>query len=239
MPINFFNSANELRKLGNFDEAYELILNTQELTPKYPRWVHHPFFWKKLVGGKVILTRRSPSDATFLRKIWKNKEFLNNFNCLADELPQSNNELIQILFNEYYYTIDQNNELHWIIRDQHNTPWGILSLIDISLIHKKAEILIGVLPGTPISVAPTAMLTLIKFYFDLMKFNKIYSYVRSDNVHSLKGTLHLGFKLEGTLCDEIFNPIENKYATLYRTGLLKQQAQKTLSSKLAARLLKS
>lgn len=230
-------TATKLRRLGKFFEAYQYIQDNTLVLKSAPAWVHHPMFWQEIHAGSCVLRKRSQQDASFLYALWQKPNFIEQFNCLASSLPENPDQLKSILDAEYYSTIDVSKELHWIVSDSDDNKYGLLSLVDISLQHKKAEVLLGVLPDAPLGLAPTAMYILFKFFFEILKFNKIYTYVAVSNEHSLKGTLHLGFKAEGLLKSEIYSPISNKYVDLIRTGIDRQEALKSLQSRLARRLL--
>jgi RimJ/RimL family protein N-acetyltransferase len=236
---NLVREAYQLRLAGDFSSSYELARSYEESNSFFPAWTFNPIFWKKLKFGKVILSRRNINHSDFLRSVWSSSDFMDAFNYLAPALPQSSAELKKILHEEYFGTIDQSNELHYVVCDSDEKPWGLLSLMDISLQHKKSEVLLGVLPGAPHGIAPAAMFALFKFYFSILKFNKLYSYVRSDNSHSLKGTLHLGFRVEGNLREELFNNKSKTYYDLIRTGILKEEALASLNSKIARKLIGS
>lgn len=54
------------------------------------------------------------------------------------------------------------------------------------------------------------------------KFNKLYASVFANNPHSLKGTLHLGFKQEGLLLRHTLDPTSQTHMDVIQTGLLVQ-----------------
>ena len=89
----------------------------------------------------------------------------------------------------------------------------------------------------PIGLSTAAMLMLFQFYFKAIKFNKLQTFVYEDNPHSLKGTLHLGFKEEGRLRKHVLDPRSNKYIDLIQTGLLAEDAFTESNKRLMNRLL--
>ena len=97
--------------------------------------------------------------------------------------------------------------------------------------------MLGVLPGAPNGLSTAVMLILFQFYFKAMKFNKLYSFVYDDNIHSLKGTLHLGFKEEGRLRKHVIDPKSGEYVDLVQTGLLAEDAFNPTTKRLMQRLL--
>jgi RimJ/RimL family protein N-acetyltransferase len=110
-------------------------------------------------------------------------------------------------------------------------------LVDISLTHRRAEVLIGIVPEAPLGLSAAAMLMLFQFYYRAMGFNKLYSQVYSDNPHSLKSTLHLGFTVEGVLREHVRDPRTGKFIDLSQTSLLAKEAFSEKNEKLMRRLL--
>ena len=240
MEINDVNvKARNLRINRQFQEAYQLVLSESIKLEglKVLTWEHQQIFWSDIEAGICKLTRRNGNDATFIEKLWSNQNFIYSFHRHAAEIPKTKKELEEILEREFISTMGESKALHWIIRDNTSQPWGILSLTEISLIHKRAEVMLGVLPDAPNGLSTAAMLILFQFYFRAMKFNKLYSLVYDDNIHSLKGTLHLGFKEEGRLRKHVIDPKSGEYVDLVQTGLLAEDAFNPTTKRLMQRLL--
>jgi len=153
------------------------------------------------------------------------------------QLPLDDEKLCKILNKENSALISETRSLHWIVKDKYAKPWGLLSLTDISLTHRRSEVLLGVLEGSQQGLAPAAMLILFQFYFKVIKFNKLQSLIYEDNYHSLKGTLHLGFKQEGYLKQHVIDPKSRKYVNLIQTGLVCDDAFTESNKRLMKRLL--
>ena len=152
-------------------------------------------------------------------------------------LENKDENLSKILNKENSALISDTRAIHWIVKDKYAKPWGLLSLTDISLTHRRSEVLLGVLQGAPQGLAAAAMLMLFQFYFKVIKFNKLQSLVYEDNYHSLKGTLHLGFKQEGYLKEHVIDPKSRKYVNLIQTGLICDEAFTESNKRLMKRLL--
>ena len=146
-------------------------------------------------------------------------------------------KLKQLLDREYLALVSESHAIHWIVKDRTGKPWGLLSITGISLTHKRAEVLLGLLDGAPIRLSTAAMLILFQFYFKAIKFNKLLSFVYEDNPHSLKGTLNIGFKEEGRLKKHVIDPRSNQYVDLIQTGLLVEDAFTENNKRLMQRLL--
>lgn len=240
MDINeIMIKARDLRTQRKFQEAYQFVVDRTHALQglKGVAWEHQPIFWSDIESGMCKLTRRNASDANFIEELWREQDFLYSFHRHASKLPKTKQELEKILEREFISTMGSSKSLHWIVRDKSTKPWGILSLTDISLLHKRAEVLLGVLPNAPQGLSVSAMLVLFRFYFKVMKFNKLCSLVYDDNMHSLKGALHLGFKEEGRLRKHVLDPKSGKYVDLIQTGLLAEDAFNPTTQRLMQRLL--
>lgn len=231
--------ARNLRAKRQFQEAYQLVAdeenNRQVLSGL--SWEHQPIFWSDIEAGICKLTRRNANDANFIEELWRNQEFVYSFHRHAVAIPPNRQQLEEILESEFVSTIGESKSLHWIVRDKNSRPWGLLSLTDMSLLHKRSEVMLGVLPGAPNGLSTASMLILFQLYFKAMKFNKLYSFVYDDNMHSLKGTLHLGFKEEGRLRKHVIDPKSGEYVDLVQTGLLVEDAFNPTTKRLMQRLL--
>jgi RimJ/RimL family protein N-acetyltransferase len=240
MNINEIHSKTmALRRSRKFQEAYQLV-TSHVLHHKQPHelaWEHQPVFWSDIEAGICKLTRRNGADAAFIEALWRNVDFVYSFHRHASTFPKRTEDLAKILEQEFVSTIGNSKALHWIVRDKWSKPWGILSLVDISLIHRRAEVMLGVLPASPLGLSTAAMLVIFQFFFKAMRFRKLYSFVYEDNPHSLKGTLHLGFKVEGRLRKHAFDPASGDYLDLIQTGLLAEDAFTANTERLMRRLL--
>lgn len=192
-----------------------------------------------LRSRSCVLTRRNANDAAFMRRLWADPVFMRSFHRLAPPLPVADHELQRILNGEFQNPVAKSRAMHWIVRDPSDRPWGLLSLTDVSLLHKRAEVLTGVLPGAPFGLATAAMLMLFHFYFKTNNFNKLYSMVFADNPHSLKTTLHLGFKQEGVLRRHTLDPASQTCVDVIQTGLLAEDVFSPGNIRLMKKLLET
>ena len=232
------SKSQELHRMKNHLAAYNLLANNLD-SIKYRNLLfeNHPIWWADIKAGVCQLTRRNSNDLDFVREIWNQKEFIYSFHRHANSLPADNEKCAQLLDKEYLSLVSESHAIHWIVRDRHGKGWGLLSITSISLVHKRAEVLLGILYGAPAGLSTAAMLILFQFYFKAIKFNKLLSFVYEDNPHSLKGTLHLGFKEEGRLRKHVHDPRSNLYLDLIQTGLLAEDAFSENNKRLMKRLL--
>lgn len=237
---SIFKITKELRSQYRFAEAYEL-LNTKIAGLKIASefvWAHQPILWSDIIAGICKLTRRRKEDAEFIVAVWKNKDFVYQFHRHARDLTNNIELLRSTLDQEYTSVITENNQLHWVVRDKTGKAFGLLSLTNISFLNKSAEVLLGVLPDAPRGLSVASMLVLFQFFFKAMGFHKLYTFIYEDNPHSLKGTLHLGFKQEGLLREHVVDPATGRFVNLIQTGLLASEVDSPSNFKLMEKLLK-
>jgi RimJ/RimL family protein N-acetyltransferase len=233
-----FDEVRELHRQRQHQSAFNL-LNSKLDSIKYQNLLfeNHPIWWSEIKAGICQLTRRSSKDIDFVRKVWEQKDFIYSFHRHANSLPNDNEKLAQLLDKEYLALVSESHAIHWIVKDRNGKPWGLLSITGISLTHKRAEVLLGVADGAPRGLSTASMLMLFQFYFKAIKFNKLLSFVYEDNPHSLKGTLHIGFKEEGRFKKHVIDPKSNQYVNLIQTGLLAEDAFSENNKRLMQRLL--
>jgi RimJ/RimL family protein N-acetyltransferase len=238
---SIFENLSHLRKEAKFNEASILVVESLKEHPNYQRIIfeNNPIFWSDIKAGICTLTRRKSKDIQFLRRLWLDREFMFKFHRQMPELPDSDKELIKILDAEYFAVLSESDALHWIVRDKNFNPWGLISLTDISVINRRAEVLIGVIPNAPLGLSTAAMLMIFELFFKVMKFNKLTSYVYEDNNYSIKSTLHLGFKIEGKLINHVIDLKSGNFYSLSLFGLLAKDAFNPSNLALMKRLLVS
>ena len=237
---NILKKSIELRSQYRFAEAYELLsIKSSELKiPAEIVWAQQPILWSDISAGICRLTRRKKEDAEFIVEVWKNKDFIYQFHRHARDLTNNIDLLRATLDQEYKSILTENNQLHWIVRDKAGKAFGLLSLTNVSFLNKSAEVLLGVLPDAPRGLSTASMLILFQFFFKAMGFHKLYSFVYENNPHSLKGTLHLGFKQEGFLREHVLDPATGQFVNLIQTGLLACEVDSFSNIRLMEKLLK-
>lgn len=231
-----------LRLERKFDLAFDHIRNasTDAQPELYPLiWQHNPIFWKDISAGVCTLTRRRGEDARFMRELWASSDFIYRFHRHAPKLPASDIDLQRILNHEMSSLVSETRAIHWIVRDHLGTPWGLLSLNEISIAHRRGEVLLGIKPGGPSGIAAAAVLILFQFYFQLMQFNKLVSLIHLDNARALKFAMHLGFVKEGFLRRHVHDPRTGQFVDMVQLGLLKEDAFHSGNQRLMQRLLRN
>ena len=230
--------ARKLRARNQHQLAYNILIkNLDPIKYQSILFEHHPVWWFDIKAGICQLSRRSSKDIDFVKEVWKRPDFTYSFHRHMKQLPSDDEKLCEILNKEHSALVSETHAIHWVVKDKYAKPWGLLSLTDISLIHRRSEVLLGVLNGAPQGLATAAMLILFQYYFQVIKFNKLLSFIYEDNQNSLKGTIHLGFKQEGHLKKHVIDPKSNKYVDLIQTGLVCDEAFTERNKRLMRRLL--
>ena len=194
----YINISKVLRQKHKFQEAYDYLkIKSQSSDLSDLVWLHNPIFWMDIKAGKCHLSRRKSEDADFISSLWSDDSFLYRFHRLSRKLPKDNNEVAKLLDDEYIATLSESNTLHWVIKDHNDNKHGILSLVNISLGNRNAEILIGMKENAPLGIGISAMLLLFHYYFSNMQFNKLTAHIFEDNKLSLESAKHIGFKVDG------------------------------------------
>lgn len=229
-----------LRRKRQFHTAFDHIqqaMQTGHSELKVLVWQHNPIFWQDINAGICILTRRCGEDASFMRNLWQDREFIYQFHRHIPPLPTSDQDLQNILNQEMSAIISESHAIHWVVRGADRRPYGLLSLCEISLLHRRAEVLLCVSPSAPPGMAVAAMLMLFQFYFKVMKFNKLVSIVYPENIKSIKSTMHLGFKKESDLRQHAWDPKTETFTDMFQFGLLEEGAFGLGNLRLMQRLL--
>jgi hypothetical protein len=229
-----------LRREKKFHQAFEYVSGLIAPDSAYAalRWQHNPIFWSDISAGSCVLTRRNAGDHAFVRELFELPGFRRSFHRNANQLPKDNALLQSKLDEEMTSILFESAALHWVVRDAHRQPWGLLSLCDVSLTHQRAEILMGMRPNAPLGITASAMLMVYEFYFKFMKFNKLISFVYKSNYKSIKNTLHLGFEVEGELHQHNLDPETGQFLDVTQLGLNRGQAFSQSNQRLAQRLLR-
>lgn len=213
----------EWRRAGHLLRAQQLLA---QLTRAHPAdtalatlaWQHQGFWWQALVSKQIQLARRSPDDLPLVRRCWADAAFMDRFNRMAAPLPVADPDLRALLLRERWALPQESRALHWTIRDS-NQACGFVSLVDISLPHRRAEFLIGTVPGTPGRVAVTAAHLVLAFAANQAKLERLVANFYPENTSALRAALHLGFTQEGVLRRHVLLP-DGQRSDLVIAGLL-------------------
>jgi diamine N-acetyltransferase len=200
-------------------------------------WAYSEAFTQPLAGRRLALVRRSPADLPLVRAAWADRPFMERFHRMAPPLPADDTALAQVLGREAQATLLDAKSLHWTVVRADGQRVGMVSLVEILLRHRRAEFVVGVRDDTP-GLALEASLLALEFAFSVMRLHKVCSSVYGENDYALRSTVHLGFRREGTLRDQIYDPATKQWVSLHLSALFKEDFLCAANQRLAQRLLK-
>ncbi len=211
-----------LRREGKLDQARLLV---QQALAKRPdewlqqlAWQHEPLWWQPLHAPLCTLVRRNGKHAALLRKLWEDHAFMQRFHRLAAALPADDAALQALLAREQWALPEETRAMHWVI-EAHGIPTGLVSVVDWSVVHRRAEFLIGVLPETSPGVAADATHAVITFLAKSARLEKLTANFYADNPQALRLAEKLGFEREGVLREHL-RAQDGSRSDLVLTGLL-------------------
>lgn len=196
---------------------------------------YQQFWWEPVKVASVELRRRNGNDLGFLRSLWQDQDWLDQFHPSAKQLPTSDSVLSNLLTNAYNHSILENKCVHWV-GESGTKPVALVSIVNISLDNRRGELLMGVIPGTSPFISTRLALLALKFWFENARMQKLTSLIRHDNAHSIRSTLHLGFEQEGVLKEHLYDNKTKSFIDLHCFGLSRTQAFQRLKGKLFQRL---
>ena len=156
------------------------------------------------------------------------RDFMRSFHRLA-RMP-GDGERMRAVLRGMPLSVVRGRAAHWVIErnaavaeapgSPSRQPVGILSLVDIVVAHRRAELLVGVPGPVPAGLAPRACLLLLDHAFRTLGLHKITSIVLADNPHSQRSTLAMGFRQEGLRKEHVRDPSSGRFLDCYENGLL-------------------
>jgi len=105
---------------------------------------------------------------------------------------------------------------------------GIVALANISLGHKRAELLVGLFNSEyrVASYAVEATLAVMNYFYNELRLNRLESLIYSYNLKARKLTESLGFLHEGVKVSYIFSSKDNHYIDLYSYAMMESDFRK-------------
>lgn len=173
-----------------------------------------------IVEGKSLYLRRTvPADAKFLYDhAYSQPEFVQLYNLTY--LPKDAAEVHQHLVERSQIPPNSEKYLEMMIVHKIRGAIGICALAEYSSIHRRAEYLIGIFAPKDRSVGHglECSLMILDLAFNRYNFHKLYALTYSGNIKARKGLESLGFQLEGTRRQHVFNPISHSFEDLCDFG---------------------
>jgi RimJ/RimL family protein N-acetyltransferase len=233
-PRTLSEQLRVLRLRGQLAEARELIRGQPAYAAsaalKRLALEHEDFWWMPIEGRRVVLRRRGPDDAAFVRTCWADGEFMRKFNRLARPLPADDGELRAILARERAGLFGEAKALHWTIHTA-DGPVGFVSATDYAPGHRRCEFLIGVLRQPASRVPVEAAHLAVQFLAEKAGVERLTAYFYAENRYAAKVAEKFGFRPEGVLRGYILDA-DGARSDLLVSGLLTAEAQKAARRRL-------
>ena len=143
---------------------------------------------------------------------------LNNNRSVIEEPYESFVELEEL----YRKHIHDQSERRFIVEDAGGERVGLVELVEIDHLHRRAEFLIMISPehqGRGFATAATHRA--INYAFRVLNLYKLYLLVDVDNARAIRIYERAGFQREGLLVDEYFS--DGRYRSVIRMALFQHQ----------------
>lgn len=145
---------------------------------------------------------------------WINNPLNNTY--LHYEIP------LEIEKTEKWFKENKNREDRYdAIIEVDNTPVGLIGLLSIDRINKKAEyyVTLGERDYLGKGIAAKASRILLNYAFQQLELNRIYLYTETDNLAAVKSYERIGFKREGIIRKDLFS--KGRFVDRYVYGITK------------------
>ena len=176
--------------------------------------------------GEFVNLRPLMTDDAGITFEWRRSDRAINLNRSPSSVEEQRNWIMSRPSSEY----------NFIIETKAGHPVGMLSLVDVDMVHLRAEparFLIGDEHATRgIPAAAEAMKLLYELAFDRLGLRRVYGGVVSDNTKVLKWQLFTGMVKEGVSRDHMF--INGHYQDAIMLGMLEHEYRKTALPRLNA-----
>ncbi len=198
-------------------------------------WEHEAFWWEPVRGLRTRLQRRGPDDAELARTCWADVDFMRRFNRMAVQLPTDDAELRAVLQREQAAIISESQALHWTV-ERGGRTLGFVSVVNITMKHRRAEFLIGLHGDRNPWAGPEASHLALGFLAKHVGIERLTAHFYTDNAGAFTAAMKLGFEVEGTL-KAYLRGADGRRFDLVVAGLILDPAFFERTEKLRRRLL--
>jgi len=170
-------------------------------------------------GNLLRLRQTVPDDAPILLRAYQDESFIRLYR--SNNAQQTEEQLRKILSDRLEGEPTQLGHVEFMIEHKRHGPVGVALLGDYTVVHQRAEFLIGLFDESRRSIGygTEATLLMLELAFNFYKLHKVYTYVYDYNESSEKSTLKIGFKQEGLLEDHHYLLGEKRFVSLYINGM--------------------
>jgi RimJ/RimL family protein N-acetyltransferase len=175
-----------------------------------------PFFF---VGKTVVLRPLNQTDASLLYA-WMGEPFFHYYKPYLKNICRTEHSLRQRI--ETLSSLDMPFEREaLILHRRSNTPIGLVALSNIDDINLKAEFSMAFRRGLGTRCDAETIEYILNYVFVSLGLNKLYFYVTSDNIKTLKMIRRRKILQEGKLYKEVLSE-SHKWLDLYRFCILRE-----------------
>lgn len=167
-------------------------------------------------ASAVLLRPLERGDLHFVHQLNNNRSVMNYW----FEEPYESFVELEELFRKH---IHDQSERRFIVDDRDAQRVGLVELVEIDHLHRRAEFLVMVSPehqGRGYARAATTLA--IHYAFRVLNLYKLFLLVDVDNAPAIHIYESLGFQREGVLVDEFFS--DGRYRSAIRMCLFQHQA---------------
>lgn len=167
-------------------------------------------------AGPVLLRPLERGDLHFVHQLNNNRNVMGYW----FEEPYESFVELEELFRKH---IHDQSERRFIVEDREGTRAGLVELVEIDHLHRRAEFLVMISPDLQRRGYARAATTLaINYAFRVLNLYKLFLLVDVDNAAAIHIYESLGFQHEGVLVDEFFS--DGRYRSAIRMCLFQHQA---------------
>jgi len=168
------------------------------------------------IASPVLLRPLERGDLHFVHQLNNNRSVMGYW----FEEPYESFVELEELFRKH---IHDQSERRFIVEDGEGTRVGLVELVEIDHLHRRAEFLVMVSPDHQRRGYARAATTLaINYAFRVLNLYKLFLLVDVDNAPAIHIYESLGFQREGVLVDEFFS--DGRYRSAIRMCLFQHQA---------------
>jgi diamine N-acetyltransferase len=166
-------------------------------------------------AASITLRPLERSDLPFVHVLNNNRSMMGYW----FEEPYESFVELEELFRKH---IHDQSERRFIVQDGAQERVGLVELVEIDHLHRRAEFLIMVAPQQQRrGYARAATRLAVNYAFRVLNLNKLYLLVDVDNAHAIRIYEEAGFTREGVLVDEFFS--DGRYRSVNRMCLFQRQ----------------
>lgn len=168
------------------------------------------------IPAEITLRPLERSDLNFVHQLNNNRTIMGYW----FEEPYESFVELEELFRKH---IHDQSERRFIVEDGAHERVGLVELVEIDHLHRRAEFLIMISPDRQRrGYARAATRRAINYAFRVLNLYKLYLLVDVDNAHAIRIYEEAGFQREGVLVDEYFS--DGRYRSVIRMRLFQHEA---------------